>query len=148
MTIQKRFLKRSPERAKTVTQVTVSHKNRGEEKMKKIGSYIRNCTVLLIGARLCFICYALIIKGSCEEKKCVNVKQVLNSIIIYQLAPLCAIFLQIRKILSCHAIKIYRKRTNKGLHSQRGVLICNRWRSGNNKAPPRFLQIAEKPLTD
>ncbi len=64
--------------------------------MKKIGSYIRNCTVLLIGARLCFICYALIIKGSCEEKKCINVKQVLNPIIIYRFVHRYVLFLQIR----------------------------------------------------
>lgn len=52
--------------------------------MKKIGSCIRNCTVSVRWC--CFICYALIISASCEEKKCINVKQVLNYIIIYQFA--------------------------------------------------------------
>lgn len=33
---------------------------------------------------MCFICYAFIIGFKYEEKKCINIKQVLNCIIIYR----------------------------------------------------------------
>ena len=56
------------------------HKNRGEEKNEKdIGKFI-NRTVLQCWMK--FICYAFIIGFKYEEKKCINIKQVLNCIII------------------------------------------------------------------
>ena len=38
-----------------------------------------------------FICYAFIIVSKYEEKKCVNIKFVLNHIIIYGLDPGCSL---------------------------------------------------------